>query len=105
MYIATLATSQEVVVKFTTRYNEEAHRLLVGHELAPTLHFCQRVIGNLYMVVTDRVDGKSLWQLHTEGTPVPSVVSKMVGDLRDSNILYIASKGDDKGCVVLVDLD
>jgi len=78
MYIATLDNRQEVVVKFTTRYNEDAHRLLVGHQLAPTLHFCGRVIGNLYMVVMDLVDGKSIWQLQMEGTPVPPVVSKKV---------------------------
>jgi hypothetical protein len=109
MYIATLDTSQEVVVKFITRYNEEAHRLLVGHHLAPTLHFCERVIGDLYMVCG--------WEVQEE-KPVP-VVSKrveeavgllhgnniVVGDLRDPNILYVASKGDDEGCVVLVDLD
>jgi hypothetical protein len=29
----------------------------------------------------------------------------VVGDLRDPNILYVASKGDGEGCVVLVDLD
>jgi len=119
MYIAALDTSQEVVVKFTTRYNEEAHRLLAEHQLAPRLHVCARVVGNLYMVVMDRVDGKSIWQLQVEGTPVPSVVSKkveeavkllhdndiVIGDLRDPNILYVASKGEGEGCVVLVDLD
>ena len=114
MYVAILDNRQEVVVKFTTRYNEEAHRLLVGHQLAPTLsHFCGRVIGNLYMVVMDRVDGKSVWQLQMEGTPVPPVVSKkveeavgllhghdiVVGDLRNPNILYVASKGDGEGCL------
>jgi hypothetical protein len=119
MYIATLDNRQEVVVKFTTRYNEDAHRLLVGHQLAPTLHFCGRVVGDLYMVVMDRVDGKSIWQLQREGKPVPPVVLKkveeavgllhvqniVIGDLRDPNILYVASKGDDAGSVVLVDLD
>ena len=46
-YIATLNTRQEVVVKFTTRYNEMAHRLLADNNLAPKLHFCERVIGDL----------------------------------------------------------
>jgi hypothetical protein len=74
MYIATLDTRQEVVVKFTTRYNETVHCLLAKNHLAPKLHFCERVIGDLYMVVMDRVDGKSLWQLQIEGTPVPRVM-------------------------------
>jgi len=119
MYIATLDdTSQEVVVKFTARYNEEAHRILAEAQLAPRLHYCERVIGDLYMVVMDRVDGKSIWQLQEERKPVPEVVFKMFedavllhernivfGDLRDPNILYVASKGSDKGCVNLVDFD
>jgi hypothetical protein len=111
MYIATLDdTTQEVVVKFTARYNEAAHRILAEAQLAPKLHFCERVVGGLYMVVMDRVDGKSIWQLREEETPVPAVVSKVVeravrllhekniviGDLRDPNILYVASKGQVK---------
>jgi hypothetical protein len=120
IYIATLGdTSQEVVVKFTAHYNEAAHRILAEAQLAPTLHFCERVIGNLYMVIMDRVDGKSIWQLQEEGAPVPTVVSKKVehalnllhaqdivfADLRDPNILHVASKGSGEGCVILVDFD
>ena len=120
IYVATLSnTGQEVVVKFTARYNEVAHRLLADSQLALTLHFCGRVVGNLYMVVMDRVDGKSIWQLQEEGTPVPAVVSKkaknalerlhgldiVFADLRDPNILYVASKGEGEGCVMLVDFD
>jgi len=116
MYIATLdTTKQEVVVKFTTRYNEMAHRLLADNNLAPKLHYCERVIGDLYMVVMDRVDGKSIWQLQVKGTPIPAVVLEKVeeavdllhendivfGDLRDPNILY----GADEDCVKLVDFD
>jgi hypothetical protein len=107
------------VVKFTARYNPTALRILAGAQLAPTLHFCERVIGGLYMVVMDRVDGKSIWQLQQEGTPLPAFVPKMVedalrrlheqdilfGDLRDPNILCLASKGSGKGCLSLVDFD
>jgi hypothetical protein len=36
MYIATLSdTNKEVIVKFTARYNEVAHRLLADADLAP----------------------------------------------------------------------
>ena len=120
IYVATLSgTSQEVVVKFTARYNEEAHRLLAKSQLAPDLHFCGRVVGNLYMVVMDHVDGKSIWQLQEEGTPVPAVVSEkaeealkllhardiVFADLRDPNIMYVASKGSGQGSVMLVDFD
>jgi serine/threonine protein kinase len=116
MYIATLGgTGQQVIVKFTARYNEKAHRLLAKAGLAPVLHFCERVIGDLYMVVMDRVDGKSIWQLQGDKIPVPPIISKQVGDavnllheydivfgdLQDPNILYDAS--NDR--VVLVDFD
>src|SRR5882757_5536789 len=106
--------------KFTARYYETAHHILADAQLAPRLHFCERVVGNLYMIVMDRVDGKSIWQLwQEEGTPVPGIVSKkaedalkllhaldiIFADLRDPNILYVASKGEGEGCVMLVDFD
>jgi hypothetical protein len=116
MYIATLDdTNQEVIVKFTARYNEAAHRLLAKAQLAPALHFCGRVIGGLYMIIMDRVDGRSIWQLQRDKTPIPAIVATKVeeslrllhnedivfGDLRSNNILYVAS--EDR--VVLVDFD
>ncbi|KAF8335524.1 hypothetical protein F5887DRAFT_989005 [Amanita rubescens] len=114
MYIATHG-DEVVVVKFTARYNEVAHRLLAMAGLAPGLHFCDRVIGDLYMVVMEHVNGKSIWQLQEEKIPLPAIISKEVdkavhllhennivfGDLRDPNILYDESVGR----VFLVDLD
>ena len=50
----------DVVVKFTSSYNEEAHKLLAEHNLAPKLYGCHRVIGNLFMVVMERVKGKNI---------------------------------------------
>jgi len=107
--------------KFTARYYETAHHILADAQLAPRLHFCERVVGNLYMIVMDRVDGKSIWQLQEDRIPVPGVVSKKVedalnllhasnivfGDLRDPNVVYVASKseGEGEGCVMLVDFD
>lgn len=115
LYIATLdGTGKEAVVKFTARYNEKAHRILASAGFAPKLHFCGLVVSGLYMVVMDRVDGKSLWQLQIDKTPVPTVVLEHVrqaislhkqnivfGDLREPNILYDASKG----CTWIVDFD
>jgi hypothetical protein len=116
MYTATLNdTNEEVIVKFTPRYNEVAHRLLAEAKFAPRLHFCERVVGDLYMVVMERVDGKSVWQLQEDKIPVPAVISQGVGDavrllhgndivfgdLRDPNIIYDTSEGR----VVLVDFD
>lgn len=116
MYVATLDdNNQEVIVKFTARYNEQAHRLLAEARLAPRLHFCGHVVGDLYMVVMDRVEGTSVWQLQQDRTPIPVIVHKKVreavqllheqdivfGDLRSNNILYVASEDH----AVLVDFD
>lgn len=113
MYIAALdGTNNDVIVKFTARYHEKAHRILASAGFAPKLHFCERVVGGLYMVVMDRVDGKSLWQLQVEKKPIPTIVSEYISQavhllheqniiFGDPNILYDASKS----CAVVVDFD
>ncbi|RXW13108.1 hypothetical protein EST38_g12746 [Candolleomyces aberdarensis] len=120
MYIAVLeSTGCEVVVKFTARYNEHAHRKLADAGLAPKLHFCGRVVGNVYMVIMDRVMGKSIWQLLEEKVDIPPIVSEKVeealsilhennivfGDLRENNVVYGSSEGLEKGHAFLVDFD
>ncbi|TFK62631.1 hypothetical protein BDN72DRAFT_872475 [Pluteus cervinus] len=116
LYIATMeGVPNEVVVKFTARYNPTAHELLAEARLAPKLHFWGRVIGDLYMVVMDRVHGKTVLQLQQDETPVPKIVWENVhkavellhtkdivfGDLRPPNILYLESENR----AVLVDFD
>ena len=92
MYIATLdGTNKEVIVKFTVRYDEKTHRILASAGFAPTLHFCGLVVGGLYMVVMDRVDGKSLWQIQTDKTPIPTIVREHVRQavhLHQRNIVF-----------------
>ena len=116
MYIAALdGAEKEVIVKFTARYSDRAHHILTSAGFAPKLHSCGPVVGGLYMVVMDRVDGKSLWQIQTDKAPIPTIVLEHVrqavhllhqqniffGDLRNPNILYDASKN----CAVVVDFD
>ncbi|KAJ2914043.1 hypothetical protein MD484_g6368, partial [Candolleomyces efflorescens] len=120
MYIATLGdTDQEVIVKFTARYNKEAHSLLANAGFAPKLHFCERIVGNLHMVVMDRVEGKTIFQLHVEQKGIPTGVARQVeealsiiheagivfGDLRETNIIYTRADGSAGGGVSLVDFD
>ncbi|KAF8157797.1 hypothetical protein B0H34DRAFT_706072 [Crassisporium funariophilum] len=89
------------------RYNEVAHRLLADADLAPKLHFCERVIGDLYMVVMDRFqeDNKSVpatvWKDINEAVRILHAEGIVFGDLRDPNILYLASEA----CAMLVDFD
>jgi hypothetical protein len=57
-------THRRVVVKFTTRYHAQAHRLLAEYQLAPFMHYSSTedtgasMYGGRYMVVMDFVDGK-----------------------------------------------
>lgn len=115
LYIATLDTNQDVSVKFAARYNEEAHRLLAEAQLAPRLYFCGLVVGGIHMIVMERVDGKSVWELHENKLPIPSIVLEKVeeavrllhnnhivfGDLRTNNMLFVPSERR----LALVDFD
>ena len=51
-------------IKFTSRYNEQAHRLLHEKGYAPTLHHCSETIAGsgYFMVVMDQVDGEDMFQ-------------------------------------------
>ncbi|KAG5635434.1 hypothetical protein H0H81_011254, partial [Sphagnurus paluster] len=113
MYMATMyGVQNKVVVKFTPRYNQYAHGLLAKAGFAPKLHFCAPVVGGLFMVVMDHVDGKSLSQLKL---PIPAAIPEQVkeavnllhkenivfGDLQNPNILYSETLNQ----VFLVDFD
>ena len=45
-----------VVVKFTTRYDDAAHKLLGEARLAPKLRYFARLVSGHYMVVMDFID-------------------------------------------------
>ncbi|KAL7283376.1 hypothetical protein ACG7TL_002806 [Trametes sanguinea] len=51
---------KEVLVKFTFRYGEAAHRILAEHDppLAPKLHACVRLLGGVKMVVMELLPEK-----------------------------------------------
>ncbi|KAF9793479.1 hypothetical protein BJ322DRAFT_132244 [Thelephora terrestris] len=116
------ASDNLVFVKFTPKYNQEAHRLLANQDppLAPALFSCNRIIGDMYMVVMEYMSDASPLHLFFSPFTPPcplkvEVVRKSLekalgllhgqdlvfGDLRQLNILY-SHKGD---CVFLVDFD
>ena len=71
MYLARIDTensTEVVLVKFATKHHEKAHRLLAGNNLAPTLYFCTRVVGDIYMVVMEYVP-KPKGQSHYTALP------------------------------------
>jgi len=103
------ASTKIVLVKFTAKYNEAAHRLLADHDppLAPILYHCVRVIGGLYMVVMEYMSNpKTLHRFFVSSPPLPLPdvgavrrdLTKAIdllhernfvfGDLRLLNILY-----------------
>lgn len=122
IYFAKLPSTEVVLVKFTPRYNELAHRLLANHRppLAPALYSCSRVIGDLYMVVMEyKSDASPLHRffppfglpylpkaevVRAELTNALELLHRedlVFGDLRQMNILY-SHQGDR---VFLVDFD
>ncbi|KAF9472016.1 hypothetical protein BDN70DRAFT_819266 [Pholiota conissans] len=48
------------VVKFAKRYGKAVHECLAREQLAPKLFICQRVIGNMIVVVMERAIGQPL---------------------------------------------
>jgi len=123
LYLAemVIGTSKRVVlVKFSAKYHEDAHRLLAGANppLAPALHFCTRVIGDMCMVGMEYVPKSEGQSLFFASPPQPALegVRKGIdraldllhekglvfGDLRESNVLYLPKDG---GRVLLVDFD
>jgi len=115
-------SAKVVLVKFTAKYNEAAHRLLANHDppLAPALYHCVRVIGGLHMVVMEYMSSAKplhYFLLSSPPSPPPNadVVHRDVrkaldllheqnwvfGDLRQINVLY--SSEDERA--FLVDFD
>lgn len=101
----------DVVVKFTVRYHEEAHRILAENQLAPTLHCCIPLVGDMIMVVMDHIEGSSLFlKHHLDHEKIYHDVERAVnllhrqnlvfGDLRVQNVMSKATGG-----AVLIDFD
>ncbi|EJF58043.1 hypothetical protein DICSQDRAFT_139665 [Dichomitus squalens LYAD-421 SS1] len=115
------ADSVEVVVKFTERYHPDAHKLLAAGHLAPALHACVPVYGDLFMVVMDRVHGTIAWEPATRNELLPHRIYEDVrraiallhshdlvfGDLRTPNIMVVpgGSGPDDGPQGMLIDFD
>ncbi|KAF6750431.1 hypothetical protein DFP72DRAFT_1072434 [Ephemerocybe angulata] len=123
IYTGILKGDKPVIIKFTHCYNQEAHALLAKVGLAPQLHSCTRIVGDLLMVVMDYIpEATSVRQLRDAGDPLqalPAVILQEVkravtllhyagivfADLRDGNILYSKDQQTGEERVVLVDFD
>ena len=94
-------TRTQVVVKFTRSYNKEAHEHLAKKGLAPKLYYCERVIGDMFVVVMAHVRGVPLDLCKTLTTDAKKSVFECLkraveelkaggfvhGDLRAPNVL------------------
>ncbi|EJF57295.1 hypothetical protein DICSQDRAFT_174058 [Dichomitus squalens LYAD-421 SS1] len=113
--------SVEVVVKLTERYHPEAHRILAAEHLAPALHVCVPVCGDLFMVVMERVHGEMAWEAANRQELLPYRIYQDIkraiallhshdlvfGDLRTPNTMVVpgGSGLDDGPRGMLVDFD
>jgi serine/threonine protein kinase len=99
-------------VKFTSRYNEEAHRLLAQEGYAPTLRHCSETVAGsgYFIVVMDRIDGEHMFGSGFTAEDLLRVRQAkdllhqhnfVFGDLRPNNIV----KPADGSGVMLVDFD
>jgi hypothetical protein len=109
-----------VLVKFCERYSEDAHKLVAEAGLAPTLHFCSLIIGDIFMVIMDLVDGRDAFHEFLHLALPLTVLSDVKlaletlheagfvhGDVRRPNIMVY--KSQEKGVEVwrgqLIDFD
>ncbi|KAL5500815.1 hypothetical protein ACEPAH_9202 [Sanghuangporus vaninii] len=101
----------DVVVKFTVRYHEQAHRILEQNELAPRLHLCISLVGDMYMMIMDYIKNTPLYLANPEDpekvlNDVETAINLLrvqdlvFGDLRVQNIVF---KPEEKA--MLIDFD
>ena len=82
-----------VVVKFCERYGEDAHRMLADAGLAPKLHYCPEVVGGVFMVVIEQVDGRDSYSEFRHGDLPRTVLDdikrrRALGKLHDAQLVY-----------------
>ncbi|KAG7085504.1 hypothetical protein E1B28_003065 [Marasmius oreades] len=115
-----------VMVKFTPRYNVEAHSLLAEAELAPRLLHRTKVVGGWFMIVMEFLPNaqnaftylydhqiqqskpghllpRSVYLDIREALNILHAINLVFGDVRLQNVMVREDKGSVRGC--LVDFD
>ncbi|KAJ7117946.1 hypothetical protein C8R43DRAFT_826608, partial [Mycena crocata] len=103
LYIADVdvaGSPKKCVVKFTRRYNKSAHELLANVGLAPKLYHCILVQDRHYMVIMEKLTGKTLEKIDVKETDIGALQRSIEdavkllhrhnivhGDLRSPNIM------------------
>jgi hypothetical protein len=80
-----------VLVKFCGRYSEDAHKLVTDVGLAPALHFCLLITGDIFMVVMDLVVGQDAYHEFEDRDPPATVLNNVklvLEKLHDARLVY-----------------
>lgn len=104
---------KQVVVKFTRRYGVEAHKVLSDARLAPKLYGAYPVQDNHFMVVMDKVEGKTVHDLDEseirKEKKFCASLRKAVRLLHESNLVHGDLRGPNimvsKGEAQVIDFD
>jgi serine/threonine protein kinase len=107
---------KDIVIKFTQRYNEAAHKLCATKNMAPQLLYVGKEVYGWCMVVMEYIDGVTLSQANLTRDVYLEVLEKVeeaikilhennivFGDLRPPNIMVQQNGGNP--CVKLIDFD
>jgi len=110
VFLAEDTGGNKLFVKFTSRYNEESHRLLAKEKYAPQLHHCSQPMPGCFMVVMDYIEGNPVPRGQFSNHDLVRVQEAkdilykhgiVFGDLRPNNIV----KPTNGSGVLLVDFD
>jgi hypothetical protein len=75
-----------LVVKFCERYGGDAHRMLADACLAPKLYYCSEVVGGVFIVVMEQVDGRDAYSEFRQRDLPRAVLDD--GKLHDTQLAY-----------------
>lgn len=110
VFLAEDTTGKQIFIKFTSRYNAEAHRLLAKEKYAPQLLHCSEAIPGCFIVVMEYIAGDNMHGCQFSSGDLDQVRRAkailhehdiVFGDLRPNNIM----KPKDRPGVLLVDFD
>ena len=94
IFLATSDDGERLLIKFTHRYGEDAHRACSDAGVAPRLHAVMEFPGGWLMVVMDYLDPETFKHVSASDTGLKPAVHKAVDVLHDRGFVH----GDIRGC-------
>jgi hypothetical protein len=112
------ADELDILIKFTRRYSELAHRLCAEKDVAPKLHAVEHLAGGWMMVAMDYLDPQVYANLYAPPPSNPALLEKIMevvqilhsggfvhGDIRGPNLMVSRTDAGIIDKVMLVDFD